>query len=469
MPKTDRPTLIVALLAAAGALSACNRDDAARTAVREGGTDFQTVAVGDPNAFRDTALKTYQAIASRAEDYAGTGNGYAEGAAITVAQARLGEAALAARDAAKAEISATQRIRVIRAALGEWTTLSALAQAASTFNPSVDLADLDKLVAIRQQDAERYAAEKARVDAQVSDLEGKIDALHAKAADERRQAGELELQMTGVSATRAAEIAADVREHTLRADQHELEATRLSGRVGQLRPTAAEIALNVGKANAQITLLRKSQDELRDRARASEADAAEARAAATQARSRLGKLASDLAEFRAGEVASTADKVTSVLRQAETANREASAVLQNSANATRAAIQEALGAAWSRRATGHAEAAAIFDALSAAKVWDNADEQAKAERAAADEALTATNEAYRAAAGALRQIRVTGDARDKLEAAATRLDRLAGVEPEPEYSEPAADEDTGSMDDTGDEYQDDEPAEDTESTPEDEG
>lgn len=86
------------------------------------------------------------------------------------------------------------------------------------------------------------------------------------------------------------------------------------------------------------------------------------------------------------------------------------------------------------------EAAAIYEALATLKIPGDFQAMAESERAASAEAKAGAQEAFRAAASALRQIRVTGDARDRLERAAARFDSLGGVEPEPEVTEPETSE-----------------------------
>lgn len=440
----SRFALLAAVLGLGGCMSGCDTDHEARAAVREAANRFQRLAAGDEQAYPEHAAETYEEIIGLVSGYAGDDSGLAESAAVTLAQARLGEAALASQRAALAETESLHRIRVMRAVLSEWMTLSAMGRAASAFDPEENLGELETIIADRRADAERYNAQKAEIDADIAALELQISELREQAGEERRHAGELELRMSGVSAQEAAELAVEAREFYLRADQLGLEAVRLEGVVGQLRPTAAEIGLNVAKAVAQIEGLERSQEELRERERVAESDAAALRKAADEAQNRLIRLASELVEFRDGEVASESEAIAALLGQAERAVRDAGGVLKASAAATRSAIEGTRASMLTRRATGHDEAAAIYEALADAGIPGDHARNAEAERAASAEAKAAAQEAYRAAASALRQIRTTGESRDRIERAASRLDALGGVEPEPEFEEDASETGDGS-------------------------
>ncbi len=423
--RSARPLLLCVLLASGG-LAGCDRGTEAQSAVRDAGHRFGSISADIPTH----SVSSYEEIIRSMKAHAGKGDGYAEAAAVTMAQAQLGQAALAAQESARAEAESSRRVRVIRGALSEYITLAALAEAASRFDATADLGEVSGLLTARRQDAATYESQKAEIDEQIAELDARIADLRSKAARERERSGELGLGMTGVNATRAAEIAAEVREHTLRADQYDLEAQRIEGRVGQLRPSAAEIGLNVQKAASQIEQLLTAQRELQARGRAAQTDAAEARAAAAQARDRLAEMARELIAFRQNEVGTKADRAGSLASQAQSSLRDAGEVVQSSAAATRASIAEVAGSVAARRAAGQNETASLFEALAGAGVPGPIAENARSERGAAAESAALANESFRSAAGALRSIRARGEAADQIAAAAARLDRLAGVEPE---------------------------------------
>ncbi|MFK7884223.1 MAG: hypothetical protein AB8F26_08600 [Phycisphaerales bacterium] len=466
-----RPFAAVALLTAAGTITGCGEDKQAEQAVTTANQMFQTVASGDENAFMAEAVTTYNNIEGLVGEYAGDSTGYAEAAAVSLAQAKLGLASNAAQEAAAIEGQAIQHIRIIRANLSEYMVLSAIAEAASIYDPAEDIAALNTLVETRREDSARYTEQKAEIDNRIGDLDAKIAVLRARAIAERQKAGTIELSMINVSAQEAAELAADVREHTLSADQFDFEGDRIAGVVGQLRPTAAEIALNTQNAMDQITLLENSLDEVRERARASQQDAAQAREAATEARARIAKLGEEFRSFRSDEVSAKSNAVTRFIREAEQALRDANQALRVSASATKASAKAALGSAESSRATGHAEAAAIFRSLDEAGIPGGFGSDAETARNDYAESITASQEAFGAAANALRSMRVTGDARDRIDQAAARFDALAGIEPEPDFTqEPEEDfEEEVTDDPMDDEARDDEDMGEDDSIEEDDG
>jgi hypothetical protein len=110
------------------------------------------------------------------------------------------------------------------------------------------------------------------------------------------------------------------------------------------------------------------------------------------------------------------------------------------------------GSVWARRAAGQNEAASLFEALAGAGVPGPMGEQARSEREAAGESATRATESFRSAAEALRAIRARGASADEVAAAAVRLDRLAGIEPEvtPE-SEAFPEDESMPSDETGSE------------------
>ncbi len=437
--KTVQIASVSALIAMSG-LAGCSRSDESQTAVKQAGRSFTSIAAGNPNAADSFSQKTYTETEQLVSQYAGSEDGYAEGAAVTLALAQLGQAALASQDATTAETASLHKARVIRGMINEWLTMSAIAQAAGQFDASAELAEINSLITMRQDDVQKYTTQREQMDSEIAEIDALIADLRTKADAQRNESGALELQMPRVSATQAAEIVVRVREHTLRADQYELEAMRNEGIVGQLRPGAREISLNVDKASSQIQLLEDARDELRTREASSRQDAQEARDAAVAASSRIKAAAADYAQFRDNEVNSANEKTISLTRKSISSLRDANNVIKSIASLTKSSAQQTLAESYSRQAGGHAEAAILYNALLESGVSGDWASMAQSATDAQTEAREAANEAYQNAASSLRGARVRGDEGDKLEATAVRLDQLGGVEPEPEYEESYDDE-----------------------------
>ncbi len=436
-------TLIALTGIALAGIAGCSRSDDAQAAVKEASRSFNSIAAGDSTASETFSQKTYTQTEQLISEYAGSGDGYAEAAAVTLSLAKLGQASLASSKASQAEIAALRKARIIRGMINEWLTMTAIAQGAGKFDPSAELAEINKLISIRKDDIKQYQAQREQIDTRIAELDAQIDELRRKSVVERNESGALELQMPRVSATEAAKIVVRVREHTLRADNYELEAIRIEGVVGQLRPGAREIGLNVEKATSQIALLEDARNELTEREASSRADAKFANDAAVAATERIEKAVADYTQFRDTQVNDANEKAISLTRASINALRDANKTIKQIAALTKASAQQTLAECYSRQAAGHAEAALLYHALAEAGIPGNWAAQAQASRDKQAQAKTSANDAFQNAASALRSARLRGDEGEKLEATAVRLDRLGGLEPE---YEDTYEENTDNMD-----------------------
>lgn len=443
MTKT-RTVISAALLILLAGQTGCSRSDDAQAAVRESGRNFERIAVGNANASTKLAGEVYSEIEAMNKDFAGSETGYAEAAAIAVAQAKIGQAALASQQAAELEAESLLKARVIRGHINEWLTMSAIANAAGTFNPADDFREISSLIAMRQEDIAAYRTRKDQIESDIAGLVAKIKNLQAKSAEERRQGAEIELTIPDVTATQGARLAERVREHTLRGDQFGLEAVRVQGRVDQLRPEAEEYVLNVKKAEEQIRLLEEAREELRERERSSSADAAEARAKAKAAQDAIVRLTGEYESFRASEVDTINSRATSLASAAASATRDANKAAASIGALTKASAQQLLAECLSRKADGHAEAAILYNAIAESGLPGDWAAKAQTEQELAASTREESLQAYQSAAAAFRGARARGESAEKIESAAQRLDALGGVvadaDPIDEYSDDYSDD-----------------------------
>lgn len=448
---TLRMTLLAGGVSSLMLLSACGGESESQAAVKEAGRSFTTIALGDANATPTKSAQLYSEAEKSLSAHAGDENGFAEAAAVGLAMAKRGQASLAAQDASKAETSALRQARVIRGMINEYLTMSAIAQAAGQFDPSAEITEIESIIVLRRDDIGKYQRQMESINAEIAGHESKIEDLRNKAAEQRNQAGGLELQIPRVSATEGAKIAEQVREFTLRADQYGLEATRLEGIVAQLRPGANEVSLNVEKARAQIKLLGEAIDELRERAAQSQSDAAEARTNANNALTRINNAVKAYQSLRDDEVDSANENAISLIRAAIRASGDARDAVKTVATINKADALQTLAEMLMRQSNGEREEGMLYQSLHEAKVpgsWEGAMNDANAK---SDELLAEAQQSYLDAANAMRSVRATGDAGDKLNATAQRLEMLGGLEPEPEETMPTdeddwSDEDTESFD-----------------------
>jgi len=434
LSQTIQIVSVSALIALTG-IAGCSKSDDAQAAVKQAERSFSTVAAGDSTASASFAEATYKETEQLVAPHAGSEDGYAEAAAVSSALAKLGQASLASSQASKIETQSLLNARVVRGMINQWLTMSAIEQAAGLFDPSAELAEINNLITLRQGDVKAYTKERKEVETRIATLESQVEDLRTKSAAERNESGALELQMPRVSAAKAAKIVVQVREHTLKADNYELEAIRIEGVVGQLRPGANEIQLNVEKASSQIELLEQARIELAQREKASKADATQAANAATQAAATLKDAVAQYAEFRSSQVDDANQRAIALTRSSIGALRDANRAVKQVAQLTKASAQQSLAESYSRQATGHAEAALLYQALIEANVPGSWQTLAQEAQALAAQSRQDANDAYQAAASALRSARVTGDEKDKIEATAQRLEALGGLEPEPDFDD----------------------------------
>lgn len=425
LTRSLRVTLLAGCASSLMLLPGCGGESEAQAAVQEAGRSLTAVSLGDGNSIPTDSARVYKETEKQLTSHAGDSGGFAEAAAVGVAMAKRGQAALASHEAAKAENEALYQARIIRGMINEWLTMSAISQAAEAFDPSEDIADVESIIELRREDIKYYQQQMSEVENEISTHEGKIADLRAKASEQRQQAGALELQIPRVTAREGANLAEQVREFTLRADQFDLEATRIEGIVDQLRPGAREATLNVGKARSQIELLEKAIDELRERARNSQADATVARDNASAALQRIRDAVSAYQSHRDDTVESAHEQALSLIRGAINASRDARDAVKTVAAINKADAQQMLAEFQMRQATGECEEAMLYQALKEAGVpgsWESPMNDANAK---ADEILAEARQSYLDAAGTLRSTRATGSAPE-------RLEQLGGLEPEPE-------------------------------------
>lgn len=435
-----RSTIICTLAGASlslMALSGCGSDNDAQAAVKQAGRSFTSIAVGDPNASPEYSEQSYQATEKALSEFTGKDDGYSQAAALGVAMAKRGQAALASQEASKAEKEAILQARVIRGMINEWLTMDAIAQAAGMFDPSKDISELQDIIKLRQQDIANYKSDMDRINAEISEHEAKIAELRVKAEEQRNQAGAIELQMPRVSAQEAAKLAEQVREFSLRSDQYELEAQRIEGVVGQLRPGAREVSLNVNKASSQVELLNTAIAELRDRAQASQQDAQQARQNARDTLQNINDAVDQYQALRDNEVNTANERAISLVRGAMSALRDAGDAVKQSAALDKADAQQMLAELTLRQAAGEREEAMLYQSLFDAKIsgdWQSYIQNAQQQ---ADELTQAAKQSYLDAASSLRSARVRGTAADRIEATAVRLEEMGGLAPETdeEYSD----------------------------------
>lgn len=447
---TSARTIGAMIVAAGGlvALSGCGRD-ATTEAVYESDIRFSEVA-GGPAPEPQFAQEVYGQIETLLQPVAGKGpEGAAEAASILLGAAQHGQAADAATNAAQLEAQVRHRLSIVRGQAAEWSRLTAQAEAAASYDPAPEFAELDQHLQDRRRDLGELEGKQRDAQARLADLQAQIDDLRAQATEARSAAGAVQLEMSRGTAQQAAALAPQARDLMLKADTLDLEAQRVETALEQFAPEAYEIDLGIARLEKQRELLTRTRTEVTARARAAEDDEQKSRAGAERASRELDRLVSELQEFRATELAAAFDRATGLVRNAIKNAKAARNEAGNTGAMTAGMSQQALGDLELRRAQSALMVSNTMQTLEAlglgakyAALADEAHKQAEEHHAAAMEAFSGAASSYRA-------VRLRGGD-DQLRQAADALDRYAETPlgQTPDLSAPPEPEDTG-LGDTG--------------------
>ncbi|GJM17850.1 MAG: hypothetical protein DHS20C14_00630 [Phycisphaeraceae bacterium] len=420
---TRRALAGAAMIALAGTLGGCG-DDAASQAINQADIEFQRVSAG-PAAPDEHARTVYGGIETLLTPFAGEGSkGEGEAASVMLSSAQQGLAAAATSEAADLEFEVRSQARVILAHGSEWSRLNALAEAAASYDPAPELADLDE--ALRETRAELSVLEEKQhvAEGTLTELNTQIDELRQRSETARSAAGELQLEMSLASSSRAVELAPRIRDLLLEADRLELDARRVDTTREQFLPEANEINLNIARVEKQRELLTRSRTETNARGRAAEEDEQRLRAAAREASSRLAAKVSELEEFRKTDVADAFDRAIRQAHNAAANARGGKDTARDSGTVATALSNQSKGLLQMRRAQMNLGISRTYESLSLLGLPDytRLSEEAMTEAQDSHEAAVTSLDT---AVGAMRRLRVPGDLGDRIKSAADMLERYA--------------------------------------------
>lgn len=429
-PRTIFPTAAVLAVSAglALALTACDGRDATSQAVYQAEVEF-TGVVGGPASEAEYAERVYKAIESSLQPRAGKGpQGAGEAASVLLATAQHGLAATAVESAARYEHEVRSRLRVMMGQVSEWSRLNALAEAAATYDPRPELADIDESLAATRRYLAEFEELQRDAQARVADLTAQVEDLRGRSLALRNEAGDLRLEMSRSTSARASELAPRVRELMDNADGLEIEAQRVETTLEQYLPEANEIDLNIQRVNRQRELLTRSRTEVSARAQAADEDERRLRTAADRAARNLESAVSSMEEFRSQEVNVAFAEASAIISKAVSNARQARDSSRDSGAVTAGLAQQALAQLELRRAQMHLGVARAYASLAALGVGAKYSTLSDSALETAREAHEAAKAAFTAAASSLRSVRAQGDAGERLQASADLLDRYAQTE-----------------------------------------
>lgn len=361
-----------------------------------------------------------------------------------------------ARAAALVTASTTARRRVVAgidavlAELGTYEAERARAEARLVFDPAEAI---ERARAAEGERAAEQAAEEGRLAELVARREGLVQearGLRARAEGLRRRAAELERSVRSGSATRAAEVAPEVRDLTIEANELERQgavigeegeggeaggaaagegAIRGAGsRLSSLDSDIAAARARVEQRAEQRRVLMESVERLMELRREAEQRASEHRAAAATAEASIAELLAGVeSEMGSGVIGPLSEAVSEAGRALREA-RAAAGALRVSAGAVRAGASRRLGEAGRALGSAQGELSELLSKVAGAEppLAGAAQYLSRSEelRGLAQASLTAAAEAYESAAGDIRSAAPRGRG-DQAEATAAVFERTA--------------------------------------------
>lgn len=410
--------LIIALSAGlAMGLTGCDRDDAASSALREAQNNLSIVS---------PAQATYDKVLTGLQPVSQSGAPSQKAAASAmIAQAHAGLASTPVAAADEVEQDTLAAIVQLRALHTQFLTASAMADAAGAYDPSAELAEIDKSMAERNQELATLEQNKSELDNQIRQLETQATQLLEQGKAKRAEAAALKGQVANQTATRGEELMKQARDLDREADGLEVQSATLEAQAAKIRPDSEQAALDIARVTEQKKLLDEAKSQVNDRAAASRAEAAEARAAAQKVSEDIKALVDATNAQRQSQLTQSAEEAINRFEQAAAAAQQS--VQDGSAAAGHMAAgshQQSLGDLYWSRAQGLSAWSQMLESLTQSKPAvsgsDGFKTDADAAAAQAKDMLDKATAAYEAANGSYQNAVQTGGGPELQE----RIDRL---------------------------------------------
>lgn len=427
---TRRRFAAFTLLLAAG-LGACGRDDPAQTAIRTATERLGALTAegGRISPFAGDRRAGFQQVIDAVKQFTDAASpGAASAANLLTSRGLAGIADLDAASAADHQRTALNMLTGVRAQLNIYSSRSASAAAAASFDPAPQLKALDDQIAAIERASAAKKAEKAAAERQRADLLKAADALAAQAKQLRDQANALRRQAADVSATRGLELTEQSAKLSRQADDLDRQAAYKHADADQLAPLIAGLQTEIDSFTTQRSLTEGRKSEVATRGDLAKQEAAEGRAAAAEAASAISRLVGEIAAFRTGDVAAAGGRAATGYRNALAAAKKS----LKDADSERSAAQLAVGSVLQSSADlaadqwrGHQAFAALLTLLAQTTpaLPDAAKFQADAAAAneAAEAALKEARDFYTQAIDAY------GAVKDRNETVQARVERIKGI------------------------------------------
>ena len=447
---------VLALVAAAGAVGGCDRNDAASKAIEaaERRVAVLTGAGGGVNPFSDSRRKELADVLASMKPYLDAKlSGQARAANLIAAQATASVAEIDLADAERAERGLFGKIQSIRESAETWSTQSARAKSEESYDPLPQAAELDKQIAALNTAIAAKAAEKATLEKRLGAMSADAETKQSEAKRQRDQAAVLQQQVQGGSATAGLKLVEDAAKIRRIADGLDTEASGLRAQVRMLQPQVAQLSRDAASLERNKASLELAKAGLAEQQTLSRKSAADARTIAQAASGQIDTAVAELKALRADSLMPAIDKAAKGFKDAAAMAAKAvslgTGTDANSAKLSAALYQQGVGEALLAKARTLTATAAIMDvlgastpALSGAAAYQS---DAKALLGEAEVSIGEVKEAFGKAWAVYETAKDSSGVSDRfktrMEAATNTLKVLAGEKPpapEPVAAAPAA-------------------------------
>lgn len=370
----------------------------------------------------------------------------AAGGLLARATAALGD--LSARAAADEERQFLNQAHILRAKLDQWLSQNSVAKALESYNPAKDLAELDKQIAEKTAQAQKYEQDKAAQEAKVAQIRAQAENFRGQARAKRTEEANLRKQGEGMSQTARADLITRAVAISREADALDRQAGETMAEADKEAPVVAELANQVERWRRQADALTKAKADLEQRMTIARQQAAAAKADAQKVGAEIKTELATLESRRNAADMPMNDAVknfSAAVRQARDAAKDAPRDTAAALKISAGTFQHSLGDVLSSRARSMATYSNLMNSLAGAQpaLPDASELSAKATKASED-AKAARDEAksaYDAAKSAYESSGASGDVKARLEQLKTAMEALLA---EPKAAEPApSDSDQG--------------------------
>lgn len=442
--RTTLATLVLACGVAAG-LAGCD-DDQNQRAIDAASVRLDAFGAAGSAAFpREKFRKdTYTEVISGLKSVAESGTpGQRAAANLLIARGHAGMGEIAAQNAAELERRFLSQLTVVRAALDQWVSQNSVADALKVYDPTKDLADLDKQIAARLAEAEALQTEKAKQVQVVDAIKTKADQASAQAKQERTREAQIRASAEGQSQTGRLDILTRANEARRAADKFDEQAAIFLAEAAKEAPRLDELQREIDRLKTQSDLLRTAKSEIQARHAKSLEQSGVARDEAQGAAAKIKAALAELETTRNALTGPRQEAVRAFTQAAAAAKKAASEAQRETKNAAQSAglnYQQALGDLQSTQAFSASLLSATLQMILNAKppVPETSGLGAERDRAKQEfeTARTESESAYKAALALFASSGVKADD-ERVKKIEARLRALANEKPEP-AAEPAA-------------------------------